>query len=152
MQDESIAQGGAASRLNRRTLLKGTAAAGAAVALGPISKRSTFAAPAFLQGTNIVLALTNDDAPKVQPLLDDYSKKNNVSIEVQQNPYAGLQQKLTLALTQGTGDYDVVSMDDPWMPQFAGGKFRLEPPRLSQRFDSVLSEIVQKFQENPSCC
>ncbi len=123
MQDESIAKDGGASRLNRRTLLKGSAAAGAAVALGPISKRSAFAVPAYLQGTNIVFAITNDNAPQVQPLLDDYSKKNNVSIEVQPNPYAGLQQKLTLALTQGTGDYDVVSMDDPWMPQFAGGKF-----------------------------
>ncbi|HET7094471.1 MAG TPA: twin-arginine translocation signal domain-containing protein, partial [Thermomicrobiales bacterium] len=79
MQDESIMHGCGASRLNRRTLLKGSAAAGAAVALGPIAKRSAFAAPAFLQGTNIVFALTNEDAAKVQPLLDDYSKQNNVS-------------------------------------------------------------------------
>jgi len=52
--------------------------------------------------------MTDGDAPKAQPLIDDYAKANNVTIEVQQNPYAALQQKLTLSLTQGTGDYDVV--------------------------------------------
>ena len=47
------------------------AAAGvAATALGGASKRSTFAAPAFLQSTNLVFAITDGDAPKIQPLID----------------------------------------------------------------------------------
>ena len=56
------------SRIDRRTILKGAAAGVAATTLGPVSKRSTFAAPAYLQGSTIVFALTSDDAPKIQPL------------------------------------------------------------------------------------
>ena len=67
--------------------------------------------------------MTSDDAPKVQPLIDDYQAANNVTIQVEQAPYTDLQAKMITNLTQGTGAYDVVSMDDPWMPQFAGGEF-----------------------------
>ena len=38
------------SRIDRRTILKGAAAGVAATTLGTVSKRSTFAAPAFLAG------------------------------------------------------------------------------------------------------
>ena len=60
------------SRIDRRTILKGAAAGVAATTLGTVSKRSTFATPAYLQGSTFVFALTSDDAPKVQPLIDDY--------------------------------------------------------------------------------
>jgi multiple sugar transport system substrate-binding protein len=113
----------AVSRIDRRTLLKGATAGVAATSLGAVSKRSTFAAPAFLQGTTFVFALTSDDAPKVQPLLDDYQAANNVTITVEQAPYSDIQARMITNLTQTTGAYDVVSMDDPWMPQFAGGEF-----------------------------
>ena len=52
------------SRIDRRTILKGAAAGVAATTLGTVSKRSTFAAPAFLQGSTIVFAVTSDDAPQ----------------------------------------------------------------------------------------
>ena len=82
-----------ASRIDRRTVLKGAAAGVAATTLGTVSKRSTFAAPAFLQGTTIVFGVTSDDAPKIQPLLDEYQAANNVTIEVEQGPYADFQIK-----------------------------------------------------------
>src|SRR3954470_1438900 len=111
------------SRIDRRTILKGAAASVAATTLGTVSKRSTFATPAYLQGSTFVFAITSDDAPKVQPLLDDYQAANNVTIQLEQAPYTDIQAKMITNLTQGTGAYDVVSMDDPWMPQFAGGEF-----------------------------
>jgi multiple sugar transport system substrate-binding protein len=111
------------NRLNRRSLVKGVAGGVAAAGLGAASKRSSFAAPAFHQGTTIVFALTDGNAPQVQPLVDDYQAANNVTVELQPNPFANLLEKLTLNLTQATGAFDVVSMDDPWMPQFAGGEF-----------------------------
>jgi multiple sugar transport system substrate-binding protein len=118
------------SRIDRRTLLKGAGAGVAAAGLGVASKRSAFAAPAFLQGSTIVFALTDGDAPRIQPLVDEYAAANNVTIEVQPNPFANLLEKLTLNLTQATGAYDVVSMDDPWMPQFAGGQFLMNLQEL----------------------
>jgi multiple sugar transport system substrate-binding protein len=120
------------SRIDRRNLLKGAAAGAAATALGGVSKRSTFAAPAFLQSTNLVFAISDGDAPKIQPLVDEYQAANNVTIEMQPNPYASLLEKLTLNLTQATGAYDIVHLDDPWMPQFAGGEFLMN---LSEMMD-----------------
>lgn len=119
-----------ATRIGRRTLLKGAAAGAAATTLGAVSKRSSFAAPAYLQGSTIIFTLTDGDAPKIQPLIDDYQAANNVTIEIQPNPFANLLEKLTLNLTQATGAYDVVSMDDPWMPQFAGGEFLMNLQEL----------------------
>ena len=111
------------SRIDRRTILKGAAAGVAASTLGTVSNRSTFAAPAFLQGTTFVFAVPTDHAPLIQPILDEYQAANNVTIQVEQGPYPDFQAKVITNLTQSTGAYDVVSMDDPWMPQFAGGEF-----------------------------
>ena len=111
------------SRIDRRTLLKGAAAGVAATSLGVASKRSTFAAPAFLQGSSFVFAVSSDNQPQIQPLIDDYQAANNVTITLEGGPYEDLQAKMITNLTQGTGAYDVVSMDDPWIPQFGGGQF-----------------------------
>ena len=112
-----------ASRIDRRTLLKGTTAGVAATTLSTVSKRSTFAAPAFLQGSTIVFAVPTDHAPLIQPLLDEYQAANNVTIQVEQGQYNEFQAKVITNLTGVTGAYDVVSLDDPWMPQFGGGEF-----------------------------
>jgi multiple sugar transport system substrate-binding protein len=111
------------SRFDRRTILKSAGAGVAATALGTVSKRSTFAAPAFLQGTTIVFAAVTEHAPLVQPLLDEYQAANNVTIQVEQGQYNEFQAKVITNLTGVTGAYDVVSLDDPWMPQFGGGEF-----------------------------
>src|SRR5215211_8910755 len=123
METEITSNPTVASRINRRNILKGAAAGVAATTLGPISKRSTFAAPAFLQGTTIVFAANTDHAPLVQPLLDEYQAANNVTIQVEQGQYNEFQAKVITNLTGVTGAYDVVSLDDPWMPQFGGGEF-----------------------------
>jgi multiple sugar transport system substrate-binding protein len=71
----------------------------------------------------ITFALSADDLVRVQPLVADYQQANGVTIEIQTFPYASLYEKLNIDLVQATGAYDVVSMDDPWMPIFAGGQF-----------------------------
>lgn len=133
------------SRFDRRSLLKGAAGIAAATT-GAASKRSAFAAPAFLQGSTVVFALGQDDAPKIQPLVDEYASANNVTIELQPNPFASLLEKLTLNLTQATGAYDIVSMDDPWMPQFAGGQFLMNLQELmDQRGMAVDEDFVPEL-------
>lgn len=133
------------SRFDRRSLLKGAAGI-AATTTGAASKRSAFAAPAFLQGSTVVFALGQDDAPKIQPLVDEYASANNVTIELQPNPFASLLEKLTLNLTQATGAYDIVSMDDPWMPQFAGGQFLMNLQELmDQRGMAVDEDFVPEL-------
>ena len=140
-EDNDVSLDKVVPRMSRRTLLHGAAAAGTAVALGgglrpaaaaPVNWFA-FGAPAFRQSRTIVFVLSDTDAAKVQPLIDDYARQNNVTIEVQPNPFASLLEKLTINLTQATGAYDVVSMDDPWIPQFAGGEFLMSLEEMMDR-------------------
>lgn len=130
-------------RLNRRQLLK-TTAAGAALSVGTRvapaaaapSVRDRFGAH-YQAAKTIKLGLTTDDQPKVQPLLDAYAKANNVTIQTDTAAYDAYYSKLNLNLSTQTGAYDVVSLDDPWMPQFAGGEFLMN-------LDDLLSKKGQK--------
>ena len=63
------------------------------------------------------------DFSEFQPILDEYQTANNVTIQVEQGQYNEFQAKVITNLTGVTGAYDVVSLDDPWMPQFGGGEF-----------------------------
>jgi multiple sugar transport system substrate-binding protein len=118
-----------ASSLSRRGLLAGATAAplamarGGATASGLPARTNRSAATRRQDDGRITFALSADDLAKVQPLLDDYVRANDVIIETQVFPYASLYEKLNINLTQATGAYDVVSMDDPWIPLFAGGQF-----------------------------
>jgi multiple sugar transport system substrate-binding protein len=119
------------SKLSRRNLIKTSAALGAGAIAGSkfvsakASPGSGSGAPRYSRqgGGEITFAAQTTDIQQVQPLLDEYSQKNNVKITTVPNPYADLYAKLNINLTQATGAYDVVSMDDPWMPLFAGGEF-----------------------------
>ncbi len=138
------------SKFSRRGLLKSSAVAGAALAgaklasasAAPTSRR----APFNLRrqgGGKLVVAMTNGDQQNAQPLIDEYAQANNVEIEVQAFPFEGLLEKLTINLTQATGAYDVVSMDDPWMPQFAGGEFLMNLETLGYTPDAdFIAELL----------
>jgi len=116
-------------KMNRRSILKSTAAVGAGIAATKIA--STAAAPSFKErfsaryqdGGEITFALTTGDQQAIQPLLDEYTAAKGTKINTAVSDYGTLYTNLNVTLTQATGDYDVVSLDDPWMPQFAGGGF-----------------------------
>jgi len=117
------------TRVNRRQLLKTSAIAGAvavgtkvAGAAAAPSARERFGAK-FQAATTLKFGLTTDDQPKVQPLLDAYAKANNVTVETDTAAYDAFYSKLNVNLSTQTDAYDVVSLDDPWIPQFAGGEF-----------------------------
>lgn len=130
-----------ANLINRRELLKSTAVASAALVTAGASSAaaapSRRGAPAILrrQGGKLVVAMQNADQQAAQPLIDEYAEANGIEIEVQGFPFEGLLERLTINLTQATGAYDVVSMDDPWMPQFAGGEFLMNLEELGYERD-----------------
>lgn len=78
------------------------------------------------------ITLATNNAPEgsgVVKALKEYRKLKNIDVEVVEAPYANLFEKELLDLQQGTGQYDVILLDDPWFPQFAGGGYLtdLEP-------------------------
>ncbi len=131
---------GGVPKLNRRRLIRGAAVA--AGALGSLTALQAGAAPSPsaaesvsrpTQAGIVRFALTADDLPRVQPLLDQYAAETGVKVEPHAFPYAELYEDLNINLTLGTCAYDVVSMDDPWMPLFAGQHFLTNLEDLASR-------------------
>src|SRR5262249_13312634 len=111
-------------KLSRRRLLTTTAVTGAALSVSArVAPAAASPAVRARFGAHYQAGLTTDDQPKVQPLLDEYASANNVTFETDTAAYDPFYSKLNINLSTQTDAYDVVSLDDPWMPQFAGGEF-----------------------------
>ena len=132
------------TKMNRRQILKTSAIVGAGVAATKVTTAA--ASPSFRErfsaryqdGGEITFALTTQDQQAVQPLLDEYTQTTGTKVNTAVDSYANLYTNLNVTLTQATGAYDVVSLDDPWIPQFAGGEFLMN-----------LSELMQAAGEEP---
>jgi multiple sugar transport system substrate-binding protein len=81
-----------------------------------------FAAP-LLQASKITILVNSGNADPIRKVVPGYTAQTGTTIEVLELPYDQSFQKLQIALSQKTDAYDVASLDDPWIPQFAGGKF-----------------------------
>ncbi|MBV9547221.1 MAG: extracellular solute-binding protein, partial [Chloroflexi bacterium] len=63
------------------------------------------------------------DGDKIRAVATAYTANTGTTVDVLELPYDQSFQKLQIALSQKTDAYDLASLDDPWIPQFAGGKF-----------------------------
>src|SRR5438477_5697224 len=70
----------------------------------------------------------NEDAAlkAVAPL---YEQKTGIKIEIVEFPYDQLYEKLVTTFKANSATYDLVMMDDPWMPKFGTDESR--PPLAS---------------------
>src|SRR5262245_40575888 len=92
--------------VSRRRLLKTGAVAGAG-AIATAKLGSTSAAPSikerfgarFQSGGKLTIGMQTPDQPKAQPLLDDYAKKNNVTIDTLTAAYDDYFAKLNVSLS-----------------------------------------------------
>jgi multiple sugar transport system substrate-binding protein len=84
--------------------------------------QSGFMAPR-LQASRITVLVSGDNGVRVRALGEAYTSHTGTTVEVLELPYDQSFQKLQITLSQGTDAYDVASMDDPWIPQFAGNHF-----------------------------
>jgi multiple sugar transport system substrate-binding protein len=122
--------GGSTRSVTRRHLLRLSAAAalglGAANLLGASSASAAgevvFAAPR-LQASKITILVSSGNGAAVRGVSGAYTDKTGTAVEVLELPYDQTFQKLQITLSQKTDAYDLASLDDPWIPQFAGGQF-----------------------------
>jgi len=116
------------AQLSRRRLLKVTAAGAVGIGLSGLATSAAsahslgFQAPR-LQASTITVIVGSGDGTRVRALGDSYTSKTGTAVDVIELPYDQTFQKLQIALSQGSDAYDVASLDDPWIPQFAGGHF-----------------------------
>jgi len=67
----------------------------------------------------------------------DYQAQTGIHIDIAQFPYANLFEKELIDLNSRTGAYDLIMMDDPWFPRFAGNQFLTDlTPLLATRGQS----------------
>lgn len=122
--------------LSRRGLVRGLAAAGVILSgVRPIRPASAagYAARSHQEGQRLAFALSTGHLPGVQPLLDEYAAQTGVDVVPAAFPHASLYEELNVGLTLGTCAYDVVSLDDPWLPLFASGGFLSNLEELAVR-------------------
>ena len=63
----------------------------------------------------------------------DYEKQTGVHVQIAQFPYANLFEKELVDFNARTGAYDLVMMDDPWFPRFAGSQLLTDLTPLLQK-------------------
>ena len=63
----------------------------------------------------------------------DYEKTTGVHINFVQLPYQNLFEKELIDLNARTGAYDLIMLDDPWFPRFAGSDFLTDLTPLLQK-------------------
>jgi len=63
----------------------------------------------------------------------DYEAQTGVKINFVQLPYQNLFEKELIDLNARTGAYDLIMMDDPWFPRFAGNQFLTDLLPLLQK-------------------
>jgi multiple sugar transport system substrate-binding protein len=69
---------------------------------------------------DLTLAVPNgSEGDGLRAAAADYSKMKNISVDIVQAPYSNLFEKAANAGANASGVYDIVLMDDPWLPFFA---------------------------------
>jgi multiple sugar transport system substrate-binding protein len=90
----------------------------------------------------LVLATLNSvEGQTTKKALQEYGKMNGIEVEVVEAPYANLFEKEVLDMSQGTGLYDIILLDDPWFTQFAESGWLTDlVPFLEAKGESGLSD------------
>jgi multiple sugar transport system substrate-binding protein len=98
-------------------------------------------------GGKIVLATNN--APEgngIAQALRQWGQMKGIQVEVVAAPYSNIYEKEVLDLSQKTGLYDIVLLDDPWFTQFAENKWltNLTPYFVAIGQGGLTSDFIDK--------
>src|SRR4249920_2028351 len=74
-------------------------------------------APAWAQGKTLTLSmLAGYKEDVLRASLPEFEKKTGIKVVVDASPFGDLYKKQLLSLSTGGGRYDVLFMDEPWVP------------------------------------
>jgi multiple sugar transport system substrate-binding protein len=80
----------------------------------------------------VIAAVQGNESVGIKALADDYEEESGVSLQIEELPYPQLFEKLVTTFEAEDPSYDLVMLDDPWMPKF-GTEGWLQP--LDQNYD-----------------
>src|SRR5256885_6460934 len=106
------------SRMNRRTLLKGSAALGLGAAV------MTKARPARAAGGKVIIGAFADGglAPFKEKIIPLAKQEGGFEIEYLEDEYGVTLEKWFADAKNAAGQYDIYLLDDPWVPQFGAAE------------------------------
>jgi len=95
------------------------------------------------------LVLATNNAPEGNGLaqaLRQWGQTKGIKVEVVAAPYSNIYEKEVLDLSQKTGLYDIVLLDDPWFTQFAENKWltNLTPYFVAINQGGLSSDFIDK--------
>lgn len=90
----------------------------------------------------LVLATLNSvEGQTTAKALREYGKLKGIEVEIVEAPYSNLFEKEVLDMSQGTGLYDIILLDDPWFTQFAESNWLTDlTPFFKAKGESGLSD------------
>ena len=117
-----------------------------AVLVGLILAISACGAPAQSGGgttTKLTIAAVQgvEDAG-LKALAPMYTEETGIEIEIVESPYADLYTKLVNTFQADDATYDLVMMDDPWMPKFGTDSSLSDLGALGIERDADIAEVV----------
>ena len=66
----------------------------------------------------VIAAVQGNESEGIKALADDYQKESGVTLQIEELPYPQLYEKLVTTFQANDASYDLVMLDDPWMPKF----------------------------------
>src|SRR5918999_454082 len=79
-----------------------------------------------------IAAVQGNESEGIKALADDYEEETGIALQIEELPYPQLFEKLVTTFEAEDPSYDLVMLDDPWMPKF-GTEGWLQP--LDQNYD-----------------
>ena len=65
-----------------------------------------------------IAAVQGNESEGIKALADDYESETGVALQIEELPYPQLYEKLVTTFEANDASYDLVMLDDPWMPKF----------------------------------
>jgi multiple sugar transport system substrate-binding protein len=66
----------------------------------------------------VIAAVQGNESEGIKALADDYEGETGVALQIEELPYPQLFEKLVTTFEANDASYDLVMLDDPWMPKF----------------------------------
>jgi multiple sugar transport system substrate-binding protein len=91
----------------------------------------------------VIAAVQGNESLGIKNLADDYRQETGVTLQIEELPYDQLFEKLVTTFEANEPTYDLVMLDDPWMPKF-GTEGWLQPLDSNYGFerDPDIADVI----------
>ncbi|SDI39658.1 extracellular solute-binding protein [Alteribacillus bidgolensis] len=97
-----------------------------------------------------VAMVAGAESSSLKQLVPEFEEETGIEVEWNEFDYNTLYERIYNDLRTGTGTYDVIFADDPWMPMFAGGGFLTPLDELGYELDEDFAKMSREVSMWPA--